>query len=190
MVKIRLGEIPADGREYTYSRKTGEMNDSLADLIGKEDYQVEFRIKPIGNAYDLEGKLSTSLSEICSTCGYDFQMPVARKFHEILIEDEGEDRKAQSVHGNQSVDFLEQDLSVASYRGEIFNADDYVHEVIAIAEPFYPTCGADGDCLHIEEVNEIRKRLEAELAAADEAKDVGHPAFSVLKELELGVKKH
>jgi uncharacterized protein len=184
-VKIRLKEIPQDGRSYDFDRKSGELDASLEDLVGQNEYEVNMFIKPIGNAYELRGHLKTAVTEVCSTCGYDFELPIQRKFHEILFEEQEDHRKSHSVHGNQSVDFLGEGPSMAPYRGDIFDAGEYAHEQIGLSQPFYPTCGAKGECLHIEEVNEIKRKLESEFEQAAAEKAVGHPAFTVLKDLNL-----
>jgi uncharacterized protein len=186
-MKIRLSEIPADGRSYTFNRESGELNEALKDLIESRPYQVEFTIRPIGNAYEMRGNATTTLSGVCSTCGWDFLLPIDRTIREILFEEQDEHRKSQSVHGNQAVDFGADNLSMTPVIGETLDASDYVHEVIALAEPFYPTCGENGTCLHVDEVSQILSKLEIEFASADEKRD-GHPAFSVLGKLNLSKK--
>jgi uncharacterized protein len=184
-MKIRLNEIPQDGRRYDFDRQTGELNADLQDLIGDRDYQVEFEIKPIGNAYEMRGSLKTTLPEVCSTCGYDFELPIEKRINEILFEELEDTRKAQSVHGNQSVDFGGQGPAMVPVKGDVFDPGAYTHEVVALAEPFYPICGVDGNCEHRDEVEEIKRKLEADFALAEAEKPVGHPGFAALKELNL-----
>ena len=154
-MKIRLGEIPEEGRNYTFDRQTGELNSSLEDIVGKHPYAVDMFIKPIGNAYEMCGTVKTTLSEVCSKCGYDFELPVVRKFDEIIFEEKADHRKSQGVHGNQSVNFTDDSMSMLPVRGNVFDAGNYTHEAIALEEPFYPTCGANGSCLHADEVAEV-----------------------------------
>lgn len=188
-MKIRLNEIPQDGREYVFDRKSGELNGALADILGTHPYDVKFTIKPIGNAYELRGKVATTLTETCSKCGWEFDMPVSRALNEILFEEQEEYRKAHSVHGNRSVDYGTTDLEMSAYRGEVFDAANFVHEAIALAEPFYPTCGKkDGACDREAEVRKIREQLEAEYASAEEEAAIMRNPFAVLKGLDLGKK--
>ena len=186
-MKIRLGEIPDEGRSYLFDRESAELNSDIEDLVGKHPYSVDMFIKPIGNAYEMRGTVKTILSEVCSKCGEDFELAIDRKFTEIIFEEEKTDRKSQAVHGNQSVDFLNDGATMLPVRGNVFDAGDYTHEAIALAEPFYPTCGTNGTCLHADEVAEALARLEAEAAAAVESKEKVNP-FSALKELELSRK--
>lgn len=187
-MKIRLNEIPQEGRSYIFDRESGELNATLNDLIGQHAYKVELFIKPIGNAYEMRGKLNTSTAEICSKCGWDFDLALDRSIHEILFEEDDSHRKTQSVHGNQAVDFLGGGPSMTPVRGDVFDAGEFVHEIIALAEPFYPLCGGE-KCDHIEEVEEIQRKIQTEFQSADE-KTEGHPAFSVLKSLEVSIKKN
>ena len=178
-MKINLSEIPEEGRTWNLDRTTGELNDLLTDLIEQRNYKVDFTIKPLGNVYELRGSIQTATPELCSRCGWDIEIPLKTKFNEILMHDEEEYRKAHSVHGNQAVDFLNEGPGVTYYQGESFNAGEFIHEAIAFAMPFYPSCGVE-DCEHLEEVREKRAELEQEFKKADEV-IAGHPGFSILK---------
>lgn len=182
-MKIRLSEIPSDGRHYQLDRETGELNEVLRDLIGDSNYQVDLFILPVGNTYEMRGRMQTSIPEVCSQCGWDFVYPVNKSVHEFLIEENYDHRKTQSVHGNQAVNFLSDDLSVTTVQGSVFDMDAYVHEAVALAEPFYPICGGDS-CLRHDEVEKIRTRLSEEFIS-DQKEKAGHPGFAVLKDLNL-----
>lgn len=181
-MKIRLSEIPLEGRNYVYDRAHGELDAEISDLIGSRDYSVSMDIKPIGNAYEVRGFIKTAVAEICSCCGYDFELPIERKISEILFEEDEEYRKAHSVHGNQAIDYEAEGPSATPYKNGVFEAGAFVHETIAIGQPLYPMCGPDGQCLREDEAREILRRLEAEFAAVEEKKP--NP-FSALKNLEL-----
>lgn len=182
-MKIRLNEIPQEGRTYTFSRETGELNAVLEELVQDHDYDVELHIKPIGHAYEMRGTVKTKMNEVCSLCGWDLELPVDRKVNEILIEENEEYRKSHSVHGNQSVDYFGNGPSMVPYKGEIFDAAEYVHEVVALAQPFYPSCG-DEKCEHLEEVRQVQATLNSSFEKSEE-KAKGHPGFAVLKGLDL-----
>lgn len=186
-MKIRLNEIPQEGRHYVFNRETGELNEALLDIVGDHEYLAEMDLKPIGNAYELRGRIQTKVKEVCSTCGYDFDLEINRAFHDILFEEHEETRTGHSAQGNQSVDFLAEGPAMTPYRNNIFEAGEYVREMVALAEPFYPKCGGGDVCSRAAEVSEICRRLETEFAEA-EVRTSGHPAFSVLKNLELNKK--
>jgi uncharacterized protein len=185
-MKIRLNEIPDEGRSYLFDRKSGELDAQLKELVGSHPYAIDMTIKPIGNAYEMRGTVKTTLSEVCSKCGYDFELPIDRKFNEIIFEEQDEHRKSQGVHGNQSVNFVGEGPSMIPVRGKVFDAADYAHEAVALAEPFYPMCGPNETCLHADEVKEIVERLEAQAELAVEEKPAS--PFSVLKDLGLSRK--
>lgn len=176
-MRINLNEIPAEGMNYEFSRKTGELNDILADLLEKNPYEVELFIKPMGNAFEMNGHMQSHKKAICSKCGSDIELPLAQKVKEILIEEPKEYRKDQAVHGNGAVNFLNDGPSVVHYRGSYFNVDDYVHEAFALAEPFYPECGEDS-CQNLQEVQEKLRELEQNSEI-----EKSNPAFSVLEKL-------
>lgn len=180
-MKIRLAEIPAEGRRFNFNRETGELNSAVADLIATAPYKVEMLIRPLGNAFELEGKIVTSMNELCSLCGWDLNLPLNKSFREILVEEPEIDRETHHVHGNQSVDFLKDGPSMSHYKDGLFDASEFVHEFLAASEPTYPDCG-DPDCEHLEEAKKKRAELEAEFAKAG---DHVSP-FSKLKDIKLG----
>lgn len=186
-MKIRLNEIPEEGRAFQFDRKGGELDLALDDLIGERGYDVDLFIRPIGNAYEMRGRVKASLGEICSKCGYDFDLPVDRAINEILFEEQPQCRKGHSVHGNGAIDYDGEGPSMTPYKGDVFEADKYVHEIIALSEPFYPICGVNGNCVRADEAEEIRKKLEAEYNRAAEEELKPSP-FSVLKGLDLKKK--
>jgi len=186
-MRINLNEIPAEGRSYVFDHKSGELNESLADLLGGRPYEVEFTLKPLGNTFSLKGFCQTKMPEVCSLCGWDLELPIRAEWNEILIEDKPEHRKVQGVHGNQSIDFLNDSVSVTYYNGDHFEAGEFVHEAIAISEPIYPSCG-DENCEHLQEARAKQNELQQEFAKA-EAERRGHPAFEVLENLKSGLKR-
>ena len=159
-MKIRLNEIPSEGRSYTFDRESAELDQDLKDLVGDRPYLVEMNINPIGNAYEMRGQFKTTLQETCSKCAYEFDLAVERSFHEILFEEQPDHRKSHSVHGNQSVDFEGTGSpSMTTVKGDVFDPGAFAHEAIALAEPLYPMCGPNDTCLRSEEVDRIRAKL-------------------------------
>jgi uncharacterized protein len=182
--RINLNEIPDAGRSYEFDRQTGELNAILADLIQDQAYKVELFIRPMGNAFELSGSIETQIPEVCSKCAYDLQIAVQRRFKEFLMEEQDDShRKSQSVHGNQSVDFSNEGASVAWYKGNQFEAGEFIHETLALSVPFYPICGTP-DCEARQETN---KQILAEkgVRLIKEGEREGHPGFSILKDLKI-----
>lgn len=189
-MKIRLAEIPVEGRKFSFNRQTGELNSALTDIIEEAPYRVEFLIRPLGNAYEMEGRVVTSLKEVCSLCGWDLSLPLNKDFREILIDEPAAGRDTHHVHGKQSVDFLTDGPSATPIRDGLFDAAEFVHEFVALAEPLYPSCG-DPDCEHLEEA----KQKQAELAAEFEKADENTSPFASLEKIKAALvnpdkKKH
>jgi uncharacterized metal-binding protein YceD (DUF177 family) len=178
-MKIRLADIPTEGKPLLFNRATGELNADLKDLIQNRDYEVEMHINPIGNSYEVVGILRAEIEDLCSRCGWDLKLPIGRKFHEYLVEENPDEyRKKQNIKGNQAFNFVNDGPAMTTYKNGIFDVAEFVHEQIALSQPSYPSCGLD-DCEHLKEaqakINELAR--EFELADLDEAPK---PSFSTL----------
>lgn len=176
-VFIRLSDIPEEGREFTYDRTTKEFDQVLKDLIDENPYSINFFIRPVGNVHEVTGRVSTNLTRLCSKCGEDFSIKVDSKIHEILMP-KVEEAKGDTQTKSGSIPETNE-LSVTYVVGGILNAENMIHEIVAIADPPYPICGkvnCDAD------IQAKIKELEnaAELALRGQL-----AAFDVLKSLKL-----
>jgi uncharacterized protein len=147
---IRLHEIPEEGKSYKYNTKTAELNKVLNDLIGQEQYETEFTIRPINSKnYELIGFIKTKTNELCSRCGIDFKFNVNARFKEILIAKSPEDRKGKYAKVNHVSDSPEISSDFAEYNPDFtFDIGEYLHEQVAICIPFNPAPqqNDNGDC--------------------------------------------
>lgn len=146
---IKLSEIPTEGKDWLLNRQTGELNDFLKDLIGTEDYEAKFSIRPLThNTFEVKGLVTTSLPEDCSRCGIDFKFPLKASIKEILIPEQDQDRTAKYSKANHFSDLEENEMSVTEYQGQHFNAAEFIHETIAFNSPFQalPPENEKGDC--------------------------------------------
>lgn len=143
-MKIRLNEIPEEGREYILNRKTGEINGVLQDLIHDAAYDVKVYIRPINTKdFDMSGDVKTHTKEQCSTCGEDFQFAVSHKVREILIPEPEEDRTGKYAKSSTPISESEEDsLRVSHYKNSQFDMGEFIHEAIALDIPFNPRCEA------------------------------------------------
>ena len=145
---INLTEIPEEGRQYICNEKTNDLNESLKDLIGKQPHQAEFFIRPMQpGTFELRGFIKTTLPEDCSRCGIDFDLSVDEKFTEILIPEQKMERTAKYAKTNHVSD-MAGGLETYEYKGNHFNAGEYLHEVVGLSEPLTPApaCDASGNC--------------------------------------------
>ncbi len=148
---INLAEISPEGESFSYSRKSGELNTILNDLIGDNDYLIEFTLRPLDQGFELIGSAKTQTPELCSRCGIDIKVKIDKSFSELLLP-----KLNTPAHGdhysrvNHFTDLHEEGgPSVVEFENLMFNAGEYLHELIGLQIPLKPVGEAneDGDCL-------------------------------------------
>lgn len=185
-MKINLAEIPEEGKSFLWSQKTAELKDILKDFIGKNNYLVEFAIKPLNSKnFELIGNLQTSLPEECSRCGIDIILPIHQKFNEVLIPKQEQPRKSKYARVNHisdspqslSSEFAEYDLTM------YFDMGEYLRETVGLAKPFQPVGPVDegGNCLICHKNINLSQFGYDEEMPPDEPKN----PFHVLKNMRL-----
>ena len=148
-MKIKLSEIPEDGFNYEFTRLSAEMNQALADLLGTEDYKIQFFIKPLNTKdFMLNGSIVTKTSENCSRCGDSFKFSINKKINEILIPKHEDDRTGKYAKTTVALSDRDLEVAVLEYVNGQFDVGDYLHEAIAIDIPFnpMPQKKPNGDC--------------------------------------------
>ena len=143
-MKIRLNEIPVDGRNYIFNRQTAELNSVLQDLISNNSYDVNLNIKPLNTKdFTVLGSVSTKTKEQCSRCAEDFDFTIDKKVHEILIPGQEEDRTGKYAKTSSTLstaDSAETSVSVTEYTKQQFDLGEFIHEAVALEVPFNPYC--------------------------------------------------
>ena len=140
---VILKELPPEGQTYTYSRESGELNSVLKDLLDEGRYNVSIELKPIGNAFEISGKIQTHVDLECSRCGRDLDFPIADEFREIIVV---EAERPRGVQGSHTASHLVNDGPYCNYvTSHHFDIADFVHEHIAASEPYVVECKKD-DC--------------------------------------------
>jgi uncharacterized metal-binding protein YceD (DUF177 family) len=139
--RIALPDLPPQGEDYALNRKSGELNETLKDIISDRDYEISIHIKPIGNVYEISGRIQTEVNTQCSRCGRDALAPINDQFSELIVIEEPRPRKgSSSSHEGHS------DGPFCNYvTSPIFNLAEFCHEHIAAAEPYLFECGRP-DC--------------------------------------------
>ncbi|MES3039376.1 MAG: DUF177 domain-containing protein [Bdellovibrionota bacterium] len=139
-MKIHLKEIKEEGQSYSLNRKTAELNETLKDLIQNNDYFVEFHIRPINSRdFQLIGSLKAATNEDCSKCGIPFQFSIRENFNEILIPPQPMDRGGKYSKVNHISEGAQEGPSSYEYsEGAVFDASEYVHEMVGLAIPLNP----------------------------------------------------
>lgn len=146
---INLLEIPEEGKSFICNQNTRELGEVLKDLVGNKAFKTEFTIRPLqGGTFELSGNIKTEIPEECSRCGLDFDLNVDENFRELLLPEQTIPRNSKFSKANHVSDMTGEGPSVVEYQGHHFNAGDYLHEVVALADPFTPAppCNAQGQC--------------------------------------------
>lgn len=181
-MRINLNEIPDIGRQYLFNRKTAELNDALADLIGKKEYDLDLFIKPLASGtYELLGSLKTSAPEQCSACALDFDFPIDCSFRTILMSKMPEDRTGKYARVQNVSDLQNDGLETFEVNGQVFDAGEYAHEKITLEIPFNPRpkAKANGDCSLCD------KSLKAHFRYEDPGFEEKAKPLAALKNLKL-----
>src|SRR5665213_2123546 len=156
-IEINLKDLPAEGREFTYTEKSEELNEALADLIGKNPYEVTFTITPMGNTFDLKGILKTNMDLQCSLCAIDMKHPISVKLHELLIVQKPLAKGDQLTKTNHAHEWESGGPDYILLESDMFVVADYIHEAIGLAEPTRPLGkpNCDLSCENIPELSLI-----------------------------------
>lgn len=75
---INLKELEDQGEEFNFSRESAELNKALFDLIGDHAYICEIAMRPMGNAFEITGKIDTQITLPCARCGRDMEQKYKR----------------------------------------------------------------------------------------------------------------
>ncbi len=174
---IRLNEIKDEGEDFQYSPANEDVSQGLIDILKGKPFQIHMRIVPAGDAFDVIGTFLAKAPEICSFCAQDIDVPLAEKFHEILLV--GTKNKTD-IKGS-SEDFEDPDLNATHIQNYEFHVIEFLREQLLLAMPTQPKCSdsCQGLCVICGEDRNT--------------KDCGHnpleiprkSAFSVLKDLKL-----
>lgn len=174
---ISLKNLPTEGESLTYSEKTGELTEKLEDLIENQPYKVDLSLRPLGNAYEITGKIETSLNTLCSRCGRDMIYPIEDQFTELIIIESERSRGGHSGHTGLKLDegpfcnhFSSPDLDIG----------EFIHEHMVSSEPYILECKRS-DCEDI--VKNASQRGQKETPS--EVAPAGKSPFSALKDLKV-----
>lgn len=148
-MKIRLSDIPEDGRQYILNRNTAELNEVLKDLIQNQSYQVDLFIRPLNSKdFEITGTVKAQAPELCSRCAEDFLLPIDKTIKEILIPSQQDDRTGKYAKSTTPISEDLDSVSVSTYKNNQFELGEFIHEAVALEVPFNPAppCNANGDC--------------------------------------------
>ena len=153
---IVLRELPAEGRDFEYSRETGELNEVLRDLVGDHPYRFAFRLTPVGNTFDLRGQITTRLSLECAVCTTPFELDVTRALHEYILIEPALAKRDHGTKANHAHEWEDGGPDYTILDADVFQVGEFAHEAVALTEPTRPLCapGVPGGCAHRDELPE------------------------------------
>jgi len=181
---VSLRELPTEGRDFIYTRESGELNQSLGAIIGKNNYEVSFKIVPMGNSFDLRGHIQTQMSLECSLCAIEFKHPINLSLHELIVVQPALGKGDRQTHANHAHEWEAQGPDYIVLESETFNVAQYVYEMIALSEPTRPLGRPDCD----ESCENRKDRVERTwLSFGDDGREDGIKAnpFKVLEKMKL-----
>jgi uncharacterized metal-binding protein YceD (DUF177 family) len=182
---ITLKDLPQEGREFSYTRESGELNQALKDLVGNNSYQVHFKIIPMGNSFDLKGQVNSSMDLQCSLCAIDFKYPLVINLHELLVIDKPLAKGDQMSRANHAHEWESEGPDYILLKSDAFNVAEYIHEMIALAEPLRPLGRPDCD----EMCENIKDRVQRPWLSFGEeeqaATGVRSNPFQILEKIKL-----
>jgi uncharacterized metal-binding protein YceD (DUF177 family) len=181
--EILLRELPPEGRVYEYTQDSEELTEALSDLIEKNPYFVRLCVKPIGNAFDVQGEIQTSLGLQCSLCALDFTFPVSQKFHEVLVIQKPLRQGDQNVKTNHSSEWNHDQPEGIYLETPTFDVCDFIHELVAVAEPIRPL--GRPDCETACENRQVPVQRDWLSVDSNKSESVKNRPFGVLEKLKL-----
>jgi uncharacterized metal-binding protein YceD (DUF177 family) len=182
--EILLKELPPEGRDYEYDQESGELTPFLEELVGKNPYRVTMNIRPIGNAYDVQGTLKTGLNLQCSLCAVDFALPIDQKFHDVVVINEAMHKGDTTAKTNHSSEWDESQPEGLYLDKAVLDVKEFIHELIALAEPIRPLGGKACDEGKCENLMDRPKREWLSLDPNDTISVHNHP-FAALGKVKL-----
>lgn len=170
---VNLKELEDGDETFHFSRESGELNSALQDLVKNHAYDVELHLRPMGNAFEISGHISTQMDLICARCGRDMIEPIKDDFNELIVVMKEKPRAGHSGHTGGELSDGPFCNYLTSYQ---FNLADFIHEHIAAVEPHTPHCSRSDCETHL-------KQLQETLGLA--AEDQPTSPFEVLKNLSV-----
>lgn len=180
--EISLKELPDEGREFVFTDKSKELNETLADLIGENSFEVNFRITPMGNTFDLKGHIKTQMDLQCSLCAMDLKFPVNLNLHELLVVQKPLEKGDQLTKNNHAHEWERGGPDYILLDSDMFRVADYIHEAIGLAEPIRPLGKPDCD-MSCENIPEALKRYV--LTEETKGEVIRANPFQVLEKMKL-----
>ncbi|MCB0364768.1 MAG: DUF177 domain-containing protein [Bdellovibrionaceae bacterium] len=184
-IEISLKEIPEEGRSFRYNANHPQMSQAIKDLVGENSFNIQVFIRPLGNVFELTGSVEAQMDLACYRCAVDFKHSVQERLNELLVIEDERPRGSQSSRVNHSTELDSSAPSMTTLNSEVLHLGDFIHEIIALAEPMQPkaieNCGED-----CENLTEAYEKGWLNRPGQAESPESGRTSpFAVLKDLKL-----
>ena len=180
---INLSEIPPEGRTFHFTEKTAELNSALEDLVRNCPYSIDFQIQPVGNIFEVTGKIHSDVKMECTRCLKEFALKIDERIHELLIPGKELPRTGRETKVNHTSELEGTGPSSTLVSFPNFDAGVLMRDTVALAQPDHPVCSAScmGLCQY------CGKNLNEGFCgcAALRNKDQRPSPFSKLKEMKF-----
>ena len=183
---IKLREVPEAGKSYSFSQDDTVLADELKDILKNNPFQADFTIQPMGDeAYHISGSIKAKMNLTCALCANEFPFEVYEKINEILyIDKKHHSRKEKQGRANHISDYKEGGAFCTELHKDELNVAEFLHELIAVAEPPYPMGKPDCETSCENYQKAVEKGLFKPHDQIDEDSAEKSP-FAVLKDLKL-----
>lgn len=172
---IDLESIDENGKNFKFDELSDELLGAFKDLISDTPFSIELDIKPLGNTYHAQGRVTSSYPEDCSRCGYDVELPLDYKINEIIVIEKERPRNTQVSQSRQNFDL---GTPAVTYINSVtFDLKEFLHEMMASGFDLYPKCTDEALC-------ESRQHPDVVLEPTASERP-GHPGFAALKNLKI-----
>ncbi len=138
-MNLRLNEIPNEGLHLQFNQNNFKLKEHLKDVIDPSAFEITFFIKPIDESFEIKGAFAAQKNELCCRCSQKFSLPLNDQFHEWLMIKNEPTKSSKYIKSNHFIEFQESD-TITIYSSNDFNLDEYLHEILAAAIPYYPKC--------------------------------------------------
>ncbi|MCB0362159.1 MAG: DUF177 domain-containing protein, partial [Bdellovibrionales bacterium] len=140
---LHLDEIPSDGRTLSFDQGHLEMKQCLFDVIGDNEFEIKLSIHPSGGVFMLSGSIKAKMDLACYRCAIDFKHSLVETINEILVIETDRPRASHSARVNHISDLQLGAPAVSSVNSNLFHVGNFIHELVALAEPLQPKAKED-----------------------------------------------
>ena len=167
---IDLTSIDENGKDYNFDELSDELKGAFSDLIGQTPFKIDVEIKPLGNTFQVLGKVSSQYGEACSRCGHEIDVPLSGSINEIVVIEKARPRNTQVSQSQQNFD--SSGPSVTYINEPTLDLKEFLHEMMASSFNVYPVCSDEEKC----KKQQFQQQEDEEFIPK-----TGHPGFAALK---------